>query len=192
MKTAIITASLSLALAGTAAAQPGMTSQVPGEPAARAAEPLSENLALTLSLGGTLGSLGLMFGAASVGNGSESMAALMGTAGALGFVFGPSFGHWYARKYFTRGLGCRLVGGAALFGAVALALENFGSSDDGPGESAVVGLVFSGLILYVVGTLDDIVTAPSRVRKHNQRLKDIAVTPLAVSHGGGLGLTGRF
>jgi len=201
MKTSIMTAALCLATAGTAAAQPGMTSQVPDEPQpeVRTAEPKSEHLALTLSLGGTLGSLGLMFGAASVGNGNGngSMAAVMGTAGALGFVLGPSFGHWYAGKYFTRGLGCRLAGGGALFGAMVLALANYdGGQDAGAAEglmdAAIPILMLTGAVLYVSGTLDDIVTAPRRVRRHNERLKDVAVAPLAVSHGGGLGLTGRF
>lgn len=197
MKTAITTAALCLAIAGTATAQPGMSSQGPAEPEpVRTAEPLSESLALTLSLGGTLGSVGLMVGAARIGDGSGGMAALMGTAGALGFVLGPSFGHWYAGKYFTRGLVCRLAGGATMFGALALGIgvglgAGDGTARDLVGATAVI-LAITGAGLYIGGTFDDLVMAPSRVRRHNERIKDVAVTPLAVSHGGGLGLTGRF
>jgi hypothetical protein len=204
MKTAIITAALSLALVGSAAAQPGMTPQMPTEPApapVRTEKLLSESHALTLSLGGTLGSLGLIACSGLAGDAG----ALVGLTGAIGFVLAPSFGHWYAGKYFTRGLGLRLLGGAAgtvgLIWGLGQAFSGFcdhsSDEEDESEESAVpIVLLLGGLGMYIYGTVDDIVTAPRRVRRHNERLNerlvDVTVAPLAVSRGGGLALTGRF
>lgn len=204
MKTALIIAAVSVALVGSAAAQPGMTSPVSAEPQpapVRTEKLLSESHALTLSLGGTLGSLGLIACSGLAGD----AAALVGLAGGLGFVLAPSFGHWYAGKYFTRGLGLRLLGGAVgsvgLVFALGQAFSGFGdhSSDEEAEseESAVpIVLLLGGLGMYIYGTVDDIMTAPRRVRRHNERLNgrlmDVTVAPLAVSRGGGLALTGRF
>ena len=208
MKTAFVTGSLLLALAGSAAAQPGMTppAPVPGSDAEApppspppADAELSEGTALALSLGGTIGSYSLLFGSALAGEGSAQAAGVMATAGALGVWLAPSFGHWYAGKYFTRGLGMRLGAGAVVvLGAVVALTEDpisFGH-DDPPEEEedAVIGpaIMIAGAALFVAGTIDDIVQAPRRVARLNRERAGFAVAPLLTPGTAGFALTGRF
>jgi hypothetical protein len=201
MKTAIVTGSLLLALAGRAAAQPGMTEpaldSAPPPPAAQApaGEQLSESTALALSLGGTIGSWGLLLGSPFVPGGE----GLMVTAGGLGIFFAPSFGNWYAGQGFTRGLGLRLGGGAIVIaGAIVALMEDpisFGH-DDGPEdeEPAVYGpaIAIAGLGLLAWGTVDDIVRAPGAARRKNRERAGLALTPLVTPKAAGFVLGGRF
>lgn len=207
MKTAFVTGSLLLALAGSAAAQPGMTppAPVPGydaeapppSPPPADAE-LSEGTALALSLGGTVGSYSLLFGSALAGEGSGQAAGVMATAGALGVWLAPSFGHWYAGKYFTRGLGMRLGAGAVvvLGAVVALTEEPLFEYEEDPGsdDEAVIGpaIMIAGAALFVAGTIDDIVQAPRRVARLNRERAGFAVAPLLTPGTAGFALTGRF
>ncbi|HWO22230.1 MAG TPA: hypothetical protein VNO30_25905 [Kofleriaceae bacterium] len=209
MKTAIVTGSLLLALAGSAAAQPGVTPpapmpvydvEAPPPPSPPpAAEELSEGTALALSLGGTIGSYSLIFGAALAGEGSAEAAGLMATAGAVGVWIAPSFGHWYAGKYFTRGLGMRLGAGAVVvLGAlVALGEDPISYGHDDPPEEdgeAVIGpaIMIAGAALFVAGTIDDIVQAPGRVARINRERAGLAVAPLLAPNTAGFSLAGRF
>jgi hypothetical protein len=207
MKTAIITGALLLALAGRAFAQPGMTEPglepLPPPPPAQvpAGEELSEGTALALSLGGTAGSWALLIGSplVGIGGGNEEAAALMGTAGSLGIVLAPSFGHWYAGKYLTRGLGLRLGGGALMITGLIVALMeeplSFGHDDEEDDDGdAVYGpaIAIAGVGMFVWGTIDDIVTAPGRVRRLNRERAGIAVAPIVTQHSAGFALAGRF
>src|SRR5688500_14459968 len=92
--------------AGVANAQPGANESIPPPVQRAAPELLSENTALLLSLGGTLTSY-TMWGLAQ-GVTSYRLAGTLVLTGALGTLVAPSFGHWYAGKIFTRGLGLRL------------------------------------------------------------------------------------
>jgi hypothetical protein len=225
MKLAIVAASILLALAGRASAQPGMTppvadSEEPPPPtrvmpasaldlepapaptrvtALPAGERLSEEHALALSLGGTALSWGLMIGAMVIPDDGSGVTALMGTAGAVGSVFAPSFGHWYADTYATRGLMLRLGGMAgALAGAlVALAEDPISFGHDDPPTAPndpVIGpaIAIVGAGMFVAGTIDDIVTAPRRVRRMNrEREAGVSLAPMVTQRSAGLALGGR-
>src|SRR5262245_14235776 len=110
VKIATATASLLLALAGSATALAGGAPLATAPPPpARAGAPLSEGVALSLSLGGTLASWGLLIGAVYLDDRAPSAARLGGAIGAVGVVIAPSVGHGYAGKLFTRGMKLRLV-----------------------------------------------------------------------------------
>jgi hypothetical protein len=210
MKLAFLSASVLLALAGHASAQTGMTppemtptldAEQPSAPAPApvpADKRLSEGTALALSLGGTALSWAALIGAAMVDNSQAS--STMGTAGAIGIVFAPTFGHWYADTFLTRGLGLRLGGVlVALAGVVVAFTEDppcFGFGGEGScpeGHEPVVGtaIAFLGVGMVVAGTVDDIITAPRRVQRLNQA-HDVAIAPIVTQHSAGLALGGRF
>ena len=173
-----------------AVAQPGMTAAQPGMTAPTPSEPLSEGTALALSLGGTAASYALLFGGALGGSGTAELVGLGGV------MLAPSFGHWYADKYLTRGLGLRAAGlGVVITGAMIALSEcplTFDHSAEPCEESALPSAVaIAGLGLFVWGTLDDIVTAPRRVRARNAA-HPIAVVPTLRGDGGGLAIAGRF
>lgn len=226
MKLAIVAASILLALAGRASAQPGMTppeadSEEPPPPtrvmpapapyfapapaptrvtALPAGERLSEDHALALSLGGTALSWGLLIGAMVIPDDGSGVTALMGTAGAVGSVFAPSFGHWYADAHLTRGLGLRLGGMAVVLAGAFVAFTEdpitYGH-DDPPTESnePVIGpaIAIIGVGMFVAGTIDDIVTAPRRVRRLNrEREVSVSLAPMVTHQSAGLALGGRF
>lgn len=209
MKLTALSASFLLALAGHASAQTGMTA--PGPPPARDAETpsapapapvpegkrLSEGTALALSLGGTALSWGMLIGAVTIDN--SPVSRVMGTAGAMGIVAAPTFGHWYADTFLTRGLGLRLGGMlVALAGVVVAFTEDppclpFGDGSCPAGDDPVVGtaIVFLGAGMFVAGTVDDIITAPRRVQRLNQA-HNVAIAPIVTQHSAGLALGGRF
>jgi len=186
-----------LAVPALATAQPGMTPvQPPGaaEPTLPDGDTKSEGVALALSLGGTVASYGLIYWAGEHFDDDNYGGLVM--AGSLGATFAPSFGHWYAGKFWTRGLGLRAAAsGTALVAAMwalsecpILASEDECNETDGPAV-----LMVGAIGLWVYGTIDDIVTAPGRVRAYNKEHAGIvAITPMLRRDGGGLALTGRF
>lgn len=195
MKIAIVTGSILLALAGRASAQPGM------EPAGRSAPPpapnqpgelKSEETALLLSLGGTVASWGLMLGASQVTDDPEAYSALA-TAGAIGMMFAPSVGHWYAGKFATRGMGLRALAAVTGLVGLAVALDQcpLFSSEPCDGMTGAI-LILGSAGLFVGGTIDDIVTAPRRVRRLNRERGGVAIAPTVTHHSAGLALGGRF
>lgn len=176
-------------LAAPPGAQPsafGPPSQLePPRPARPRKEPvrgqrLSEITALELSVGGTV--VGWSMFIAGFKMESGKVIAL----GALGTLLGPSVGHWYGGAAVTRGMGLRLAGGAAAFyGFVRVAFCETGCSDkDGY-------LMLGGALLYVVATLDDVITAPRRVRRHNEAL-ELGLAPMVAPRAAGIALGGRF
>lgn len=195
MKLALVTGSILLALAGRAVAQPSMTPPVPVSAPAPApvGEAASEDLALTLSLGGTIASWAALIGSAYLEDRSSSGEGALGLVGGLGILFAPSFGHWYAGDIFTRGLGLRL-GGGGLFVAGAVAAVGDAFADESSGsQSSGMGplLLVVGAGLFVAGTIDDIVTAPGKARRRNVE-RGFALAPIAAPHTSGLALAGRF
>jgi hypothetical protein len=192
MRSALIAACLVLAMAGTAAAQPGMTvpSASPPPPTPQQGEELSESTAVWLSLGGTAASWTLLAVASKMDQGGSSNAGRIGTIGALGTLFAPSFGHWYARSFLTRGLGLRVAGAAAAFFGLSLLLSQ--CEDECSGAPLAGALMLGGAGLYVGGTIDDIAAAPGKVRQYNQRFQNVVVAPMIRADGSGLMIAGRF
>lgn len=194
MRPALLIASLVLVTAGTAAAQPGLTPPV--SPPPQAAQPLppappaqpqgevSEGAALALSLGGTAAAWTLLLTAS--GNHGSGDLVLLGLAGVM---VAPSFGHWYAHSFATRGLGLRLAGLGSFTVALALAVQ---CEDECNNGTAIQGAVLLSLGLLIAGTIDDIVTAPGEARRYNQRFQNVSLVPMVRRDTGGLMLTGRF
>lgn len=154
-----------------------------------------ENVALGLSLGGTLASWAALATAYAVtpdcGNCSEvrfQQRASQGlwAAGLIGVMVGPGFGHWYAGKYVTRGLVIRLV--ATGLGVAGLIATFAPGSRDNDGSAIGIPIVFGAL--YLGGTVDDVVQAPRRARRRNARA--VAVVPTWSRDGAGLALAGRW
>lgn len=172
-----------LLISGTAQAQPGNVAPLPS----RQVDQVDEDVALGLSLGGTIVSWGLLIGSAYMDDNAEPA----GTIGAIGTMFAPSFGHWYSHKAFTRGMGIRLLGvGVGLVG-FGMAIDSaFDSNNNNDEAAGTVLLLAAGL--YVAGTVDDIATATSTARAYNTRFQDVAILPSITQHGGGVSLTGRF
>lgn len=214
---------------GSAAAQPGATPPSGGPPAPGGpyGQPLyappppppapvaqgelkSEGTALALSLGGTVLAWGLAVGLplletqpVDFEEGSSNRGAInaLSTIGAIGTLVAPSFGHWYAGKYFTRGMGMRVGAlGLVMVGAVVALAEcplTFGHDDvedDDCDDSfgAATFILLGGAALFVAGTVDDIRTAPRRVRRHNEAISSIALAPIVTHQSAGLALGGRF
>jgi len=192
----------------TAGAQPGMVDPDPPPPPQRSQVPLpeelSESTAFWLSLGGTVGSYGLWIGAAALATSSNSrIAGTLGSAGVVGTVIAPGFGHWYAGKYFTRGLGLRLGGVGVAFIGLLVAIGGCPLFDGGhgdetdsdcgnPGPGAALALLGAGM--WVGGTVDDIIQAPRRVNRINAARNEAsyALTPLLRHDSAGLALVGAF
>lgn len=206
----IIVATVLLVGATTAQAQPGMTdpddapvtaAPVPTGPVPGEVDP---DIALALSLGGTLGSYGAV--ALAIAAEPSEWGGYLGTAGIIGTLIAPTFGHWYAGAIVTRGMGLR-AGGlvVAIIGAIADS-EGCGlfyggheevPADCGDNFRTAKGtvLMLGGIALFAGGTIDDIVTAPRRARRHNERLRaqlTVSVAPVMHRDGGGLVLTGSF
>jgi hypothetical protein len=140
---------------------------------------LDEGTAVALSLGGTLGAW------ATMGLGLVAQNGGIAVLGVLGTLVGPTMGHWYGGAILTRGMGLRVVGAAAMFYGVITLFCEFDCNDRG--EYALIG----GFLVYVGATIDDIVTAPFRVRERNRRF-EIGLAPMVTDHSAGLALGGRF
>ncbi len=166
----------------------------------------SEDIALWLSLGGTLGSYALLIVPSAIAAGrynqtANQLAASAGSVGLIGTLLAPSFGHWYAGKVFTRGLGLRL--GAMPVALIGLVVALSGctlfsgghddsGADDNCGQGTPIGLalIIGAGGMWFGGTIDDIVQAPRRVRRNNGA--QYAITPLIQRDGGGLAIVGAF
>ena len=193
MRSAVVSAVFLVAIAGTAAAQPGVMPPTAAAPAPPPGEQLSESTALALSLGGTVASWGMVVASAEMGSGTHGRQAI-GTIGGFGAYLAPGFGHWYARKIFTRGLGLRLLGTGVVFAGALVAFSEcplFSSNDCH--ESVIgPGLAIAGSALFVGGTIDDIAGAPGAVRNYNQRFHDVAIVPVIRGDSSGVMIAGRF
>jgi len=201
MKLAVTLVAVALAAgSGSARAQPGTVAPAPAPappappapygygyveaPVAPAYDQVSEDVALGLSLGGTVASYALLI----VGGATDNPTA--GTVGAIGAMVAPSLGHWYSHHYLTRGMGLRLAGVGASFLGLVMAIDSIDSETDN-GDGAAL-MLLAGAGLFVAGTVDDIATAPSAAREYNHRFEDVQLVPMMNAHGAGVGLVGRF
>jgi hypothetical protein len=167
-----------LGFATPAQAQPGLA-----QPAPRQVDTVDENVAVGLSLGGTAVAWGMVIAGASMENDG------LATVGSFGTLFAPSFGHWYSRKAFTRGLGLRFLGLGLATVAFALVIDDL-FEENADHEGTASGLLLIGAGAYIAGTVDDIVNASSSAREYNTR--NITVVPTLNAHGGGLAIGGTF
>lgn len=172
-----------------AAAQPRGDPMSPPPPVP--GEPVSENVALALSLGGTVTASGLLAGGLAIG-GDKGMPLL--ATGALALSFAPSFGHWYAHRAFPVGLKIRAAaGGVVVIGGMLVFAEcGLDTTDCTP--PLAISVVLAGVGLYLGGAVYDIVTARAQARTYNQRFVPprVALVPSVTRDGGGLVLAGTF
>src|SRR5262245_52823444 len=150
------------ALAATAlAAVLGATFAAP--PAARADEydddEIDPDVAMALSLGAT--AAGYIAAIEAADTRDDDVEDLLTVAAVVGISRGPSFGHWYQRDLWTRGLGIRLAGVGGAFLGLMLAAPFSESNDD---EGAAVAALVIGTGAFAIGTLDDIFSAPANAR----------------------------
>lgn len=178
-----------VAFAGASAAQPAPQSP-PSD------DELAAPAALALSFGGTVASYTLLVYTRSH---EQYGGDLKPGIAWLGAGLAPSFGHWYAGTFFTRGLGVRASGlTLALVGGMVgvasgcpgvLLVSECTQSELGGGVAAV--MVVGGVIAWVGGTLDDILQAPKRAARHNARRR-FSLSPMLIPGGGGLALGGEL
>jgi len=167
-----------LALSSTIAhAQPpGLTP--PSEPRRRA--PKDRSTAMLFSFTGTLVPI-LM--SSQVGK-TDYRNATLALTGAFGVLL-PSAGHWYAGRFWTTGMGIRLLGaGVATMGVLAAA------SGDGDGGHAAEAVEL-GLATMAVGAIWDIGTSGAAVDAWNRKL-ELAPTAIRFDRGNGFGIVGAF
>jgi len=142
--------------------------------------------ALALSLGVTAvawGGLGLAL---------DGDHAVLGTVGILGAYFGPSAGHLYADRPFTRGFAARTLGAVGSLAGLAHAIDSCPRSGGCDRPVLANVLIVGGIAAMAFGTIDDIIRAPGSVRFHNRRIRALAVTPAVTGDSVGLAATGRF
>lgn len=108
--------------------------------------------------------------------------------GAVATLLAPSFGRWYAGEAFSRGFRTRLVGAGVMIAAAIPAL----SCEDECSPGGPLQVVFyTGIGLYLFGTLDDIFTVPSTARPAPSH-RSVALAPMIHRGGSGLVLTAQF
>jgi hypothetical protein len=175
-------------------APPSLGSPSQHEPAAPQQPPLvhgrlfSESTALWLSLGVSLASwTAISVGVAAADKAQGESAGPLATIGVLGAFLGPSAGHWYRGALLSRGMIPRVLGGVVMVFGFGL-----GSSCEGDSCDTSFQIFLGGAALVVVGSIDDIVMAPYRVRKHNQSLEGISLVPIVTPHSAGIALGARF
>lgn len=144
---------------------------------------LNEDVALWLSLGGTLVSFGALAGGMALDN------APLGISGLIGTIVAPSWGHWYQGRFVTPTVALRTLSGLATLVTLGLAVV-CGDHCDGSG---LAGIVFvGGGLTYIGATTYEIIDAPRKARKHNQRIEALGIAPVVTQGAAGLSLGGRF
>lgn len=67
-----------------------------------------------------------------------------------------------------------------------------GPCDRSPSDWLSTSLYVAGGLAIAAGTVDDIVRQPALVRRHNRRIRDLALAPLVTPALAGVSLGGRF
>jgi hypothetical protein len=196
-------ASLSMALeavggGGGSAVAPVVT-QAPGQVPMTQVGPKNPNVALGLSLGVTLGGLGLGL----IGAENRYLREPLGIIGGWAFFLGPTVGHTYAGQTWNTGLSIRLAGlGVAVLGVVvAVGSCPISFSGSSPCSQAGVdigaAIAIGGVITYLAGWAYEIATAPTAARDYNLNhgvVTTVTIAPIlgAVTIGPGLAVVGSF
>lgn len=200
----LLAATIVLATAATASAQPSET------PPARTKSPTK---ALELSAGGTAAGAAAIVAGIAVDEASHQPGARyagegLAIAGATTMLVAPSFGHLYAGDVWTTGLALRAGGVAAMGAGIALfATDHAMTSRECAGDQisncslvpATIKLSVAALGLVAVGagaTLD-IATAPRAARRYNEQHAlsfTVAPTVMPTREGtvAGLAVAGTF
>lgn len=178
-----------------AAAQPAVTAPgaapLPAAEAPAPADPYSPATALALSLGAT--AAGYMTIALVHEVDDNDTAIALGWAAAAGIGLGPTVGHWYQGDVVTRGLGLRAAGTVAfIYGLSEADLFCDDCSDNDFAGAMMVG----GLLAFGAGTIDDIVMAPIKARRKNEKHRasafQLSVAPRITGKDAGIVAIGRF
>lgn len=195
-KPALAAAAALLLAPAIAAAQPAVTAPVAAPlPAAEAPAPADEynpSTALALSLGVTAAGYATAALVAETDDRDTSVA--LGWAAAAGIGLGPTAGHWYQGDVVTRGLGLRAAGTVAFIYGLSEA-DLFCSNDCG--DQTLSGtMMIGGLLAFGAGTIDDIVMAPIKARRKNEKNRaaafQLSVAPRITGKDAGIVLAGRF
>jgi hypothetical protein len=183
-----------LALAATLAAASAPALANPSEPTSPATDGKDPTTALTLSLGGTLVSAGMMGYAlhrlaSRTDSYNDSTGVTIFDIGLFSTLITPSLGQFYAGNYLSTGLVIRGAGAAvAAVGAVQAigCVDSSTSCNDGKVALAI------GAGVVAVGAIWDIVDAPRAANRWN--LKHVQLAPVSVGTGSsvGLGVSGQF
>jgi hypothetical protein len=179
-------------------ASPSMVdSETTGDPA----EYTSPSTALALSLGTTLGGVGLVALGESLGKNS-SLGDTMLVAGSLAATIGPSLGHVYAGHTWNGGLGMRLAGGVVVLTGAMVAFSACPLFDPCTGQQKSTAdfggiIAVGGALLYGSGLVYEIATAPAAARENNREHSTsvgLTFAPVRSRNGTspGLALVGRF
>lgn len=167
----------------------------PGDPGYR-----SPDMALALSLGLTLGGVGLnIWAQARVNNsvGDPSTAtSVIGTVGSVLTLVGPTTGHIYAGRTWNPGLKWRLISVGVFTVTAVFFLSAAIGEHDGGGEGSTallaIGVLASG-ITYLGATIYEISTAPRAAREHNHRGSGTTITIApTLGRAPGLAVVGTF
>lgn len=142
----------------------------------------SEDSALALSIGVTAGSWGLVV------LGKDN--AVPGVIGAAGAYFGPSLAQLYAAdRPHARGFMLRTAG---IVGVLAGMHSAFACSSECDSDWTSTSFYVAGGLAIAAGTIDDIMRQPALVRRHNRRVRDLALVPALGGDHVGFTLGGRF
>ncbi|HEY6177724.1 MAG TPA: hypothetical protein VIX73_24875 [Kofleriaceae bacterium] len=137
-----------------------------------------------LSLCGSLAAWGTLVIGAQFDHGSNSAVPI----GAIATLLAPSLGQWYAGETLSRGFRTRLIGAGVM---VAVAIPAISCVDECSPSRLLEAAFYTGLGVYIVGTLDDIVSAPNAARDA-QSQRSVALAPMIRRGGSGLVLTAQF
>lgn len=145
------------------------------------AEPNSGGTAFALSLGGTIGSVGLIAAAVSR-DGHPPQSTILAGAGVAGLLLAPSMGEWYSDEFLTPGLGLRVAGPViALVGLGAFPCHQLGDGSGcntlGPAQNAALVV---GAGAFIAGVAYDIWDAPRAAGRYNRSHSSVAVTPMTM------------
>lgn len=152
-------------------------------------EPKSRTTAAWLSVGSTLGGVGLV-----IAGGASHDDTLAWVGGGV-TLLGPTAGHWYADEVATPGLLARGLGAGLLFAGAPKLICWSGNCED---QDAAWGLAIAGTALVLGGAAWDIATASDAADDWNRDHDlDLTIAPTAVRTPRGdtvpgLAFAGRF
>lgn len=155
-----------------------------------APNPVSEAAALRWSLLGTILPVATGAGLAARGPTDEAGVMVPLVLIGTGAIVGPSFGHFYAGRHLR---GATSAGLRAM-AAVATVWLSLGpcplfEEDCSPSQkTAAATFLLAGTGLVVALAIYDIVTAPASVRKSNQAMGALGLTPYVSADGRTVGL----